>query len=359
LQSLKVEIKTMPLLPISYISNFYVVEINIQSIFESLGITASIPVSMPARIIASKFDIKFENQASAKPMIQGKPGVVVQDVTTPYYTYTIEAPLIIRGQSTPPGLNSQFLPYNSLNYLGLQLVNWQWQQLHGHPTAQSTDQALDYNLVVKSYTIKVAESGVTQTLVIHSNILLPILGFSISNFASQDPAGYYDITKYIGRVARNYDIWTNMAFSRTTQNGPTTPFYITDSPVFMSGTSFDITFDIDNKFFVNLGNVVVFMVKGYTFKQSVDIVGFEQLIFTDNYNEGQFDYYYTENTISVGPRNNVLLQYQAPLIVKSKDLQLNAGDTTKTTFDFSMYGTSYGPGDSPYALNDLFYSDIT
>ena len=348
----------MPLLPISYISNFYVVEINIQSIFTELGITAQIPVSMPARIIASKFDIKLENSATAKQMIQGKPGVVVQDITTPYYTYTIEAPLIIRGQSTPPGLNSQFLPYNSLNYLGLNLVNWQWQQLHGYPTAQTPAQALDYNLVVERYSIKVAESGVTQTLVIKSNTLLPISGFNISDFASQDPSGYYDITKYIGRVARNYDIWTNMAFSRVTQNAPTTPFYITDSPVFLSGTSFDITFDIDNKFFVNLGNVVVFMVKGYTFKQSVDIVGFEQLILTDNYNAGQFDYYYTENTISVGPTNNVLLQYQAPLIVKSKDLQLNAGDTTKTTFDFSMYGTSYGPGDSPYALDYLFYSDI-
>jgi len=53
----------MPLLPISYISNFYVVEINIQSIFASLGILAPIPVSMPARIIANRFEIKLENQA--------------------------------------------------------------------------------------------------------------------------------------------------------------------------------------------------------------------------------------------------------------------------------------------------------
>ena len=348
----------MPLLPISYISNFYVVEINIQSIFESLGIIAPSFITMPARIIASEFSIKLENQASEKPMIQGKPGVTVQDVTTPYYTYTIKAPLIIRGQSTPPGLNSQFLPYNSLNYFALWLVNWQWQQMHGFPTSQTQEQALEYNLAVKSYNINVTEAMVTQTLVIQSNILLPIAGFSIAEFATQDPAGYYDITKYIGRVARNYDIWANMLFSRTTQSGPGTPFYITSSPVFLSGMDFGIDFTIDNKFFINLGNTVVFMVKDYSFKQSVDIVGFEQLILTDNYSAGEFDYYYTENTISIGPTNNVLLQYQAPLIVKSKDQKLNSGDTTKTTFEFSMYGTSYGPGDSPYSLDYLFYSDI-
>jgi hypothetical protein len=348
----------MPLLPISYISNFYVVEINIQSIFASLGILAPIPVSMPARIIANRFEIKLENQASAKQMVQGKPGATVQDVTTPYYTYTIEAPLLIRGQTTPPNLSSQFLPYNSLNYLGLWLVNWQWQQLHGFPTTQTQQQALNYNLVVKSYSIKVTESGVSQTLVIQSNVLLPIAGFTIGDFAFQDPAGYYDITKYIARTARNYDIWANMAFSRTLQTGPTTPFFITSTPVFLSGMDFDITFEIDYKYFINTGNVVVFMVKSYSFKQNVDITGFEQLVLTDNYSAGEFDYYYTENTISVGPGNAVLIQYQAPLIVKSKDFKLNAGDVTKTTFDFSMYGTSYGPGDSPYALNYLFYSDI-
>jgi len=347
----------MPLLPISYISNFYVVEINIQSIFESLGILAPTPVAMPARIIASKFDIKLENQASPKQMIQGKPGISVQDVPTPYYTYTIEAPLLIKGQTTPPNISSQFLPYNSLNYFALWLVNWQWQQLYGYPAAQTQIQSLSYNVVVKSYSIKTSETGITQTLVLHSNVLLPIAGFSIANFASQGPVGYYDITKQIARTARNYDIWANMAFSRTADT-PGVPFFITSSPVFLSGTSFDITFDIDTKFFLNLGNVVVFMVKSYSFKQSVDIVGFEQLILTDNYTAGEFAYYYTENTVSIGPSNNILLQYQAPLIVKSKDLQLNAGDTTKTTFDFSLYGTSYGPGDSPYALNYLFYSDI-
>ena len=43
---------------------------------------------------------------------------------------------------------------------------------------------------------------------------------------------------------------------------------------------------------------------------------------------------------------------------KQKAYNISAGQFFKTDLDFSLYGTTYGPGNSPYGTIDLFYSDI-
>jgi hypothetical protein len=357
----------MPVLPISFFSNYYLVEINFESFFNSLGINYSGPSGV-ARFIASKFDIKEDNGASPKPMIQGKPGIMIQDVPTPFFTYTIEAPLIINGYG-PSGFTN-FLPFNSLNYFALKFANWQWQQLHGYTT--SDIQSVDINVVIEEFGINVNENGVTQKLVLKSNALLgenlgfdngsnlglQIAAFTISQLAVIDPAGYIDVSHFIGRTAKNYDMFTDMQVQFDSEP----PYYLSTgtsvnpSNIYFKAMDFAIKFMIEPRYFINLGNVVAFLIKDYTLSQDYDIVGIEEATFVDNFVPGQFYETLTEHSLYLA--SLLLLKYQAPMIVSAKQDTLAAEQLVSGNFTFSMYGANYSPGISPYALYDLFRADI-
>lgn len=343
----------MPVLPVSFWSNYYLVEIsNLPGYFNSIGCSYNLNLPNVIRFIASKFEITPGNDASKKSAVQGKPGTLIQDVKTPYYTYTIEAPLIINGISG----NTNFLPFNSLNYFGLRLSNWQWQQLHGYnPTNTKID------IVLENYKINVTENETNQSMVFKTNYLLgdstintsglKIEAFSINSLAQQtdfDGQGYFDISRFIGRIAKNYDMFTNMLVNNS--------FYLTDSPIFLSAADFEIKFDIEPKMFLNTGNSIIFLVKNYDLIQSFTIVGTENNINVDNFAPGVFTETLAINSLSLA--NNLLYQYQAPMIIRKRGDLLSANNYVSTTLDFSLYGANYAPGNSPYGV-DLFLSDIS
>ena len=354
----------MPILPIAYYSNYYLVAIDFQVLFANLGITYNLPIS-PAYFLASKFEYKEDNLAAKKTMVQGKPGHAVQDVSTPVYTYTIEAPLIINGfdyRSTSPN----FLPYNSLNYFALGMANWQWQQLHGY-SANANVVLNDVNVVLKSFEIAVTESGVKQIMVIQSNYLLgpvnpdglSIIGTLVSTLANTNTYIYNQLTQFVGRTVRNYDIYTQMAIEQIGADSTINANYYLYSAadgVYIDSMTFSITFDIDLKYFINTGNSVVFLIKGYDLSQKFGIVGTESFTFVDNFTPLEFYQTLTKNILQLG--GYTLIEYQAPMIVKSRSDILGSDQLVTTTFDFSMFASTYGPGNSPYNTFYLFKSDI-
>ncbi len=378
---LKTENYDMPLLPIPYISNFYVVEIDYVGLFNNLGITGFTPIGgtgNPAKLIASKFEIEHVNSTSPKNSIQGKPGVTVQDVTTPTYKYTIEAPLLI-GEN---GFNSNtgFFPFNSLTYFGLWLSNWQWQQLHGYSTNPSLN-SLDYYVIVSSFKINVSENQISQTIVLESNILLTLeetnyqLGIRAqtlqqiyNDFNSGGPQAYTEIINYIGRVARNYDAFANLFFDPSPNSQTSVPSFFlaqeylpgspnqTNSSVFLNSYTFEIKFDIDKKYFLNTGNKVVFIIKNYELLQSVDFVGFAiGALDAFNFNPGGFTNFYTTSTVAIGGASYLLFQFTAPLLISTRKDSLDQGQLAKTTLDFKLYGTTYAPeAGSYYLFNSVF-----
>ena len=355
----------VPVLPIDFISNYYLVEINFQNFFTDLGIPYSGP-NGPARIIASNFKITKNANPKDSLFVQGKPGVMVKDVDAAYYTYTIEAPLITNNYFYPGPSN--FLPYNSLNYLALKLANWQWQQIHGYST--TTLDANDLYVVVKSYNINVTGSTTTQTLVIESNILLgdnnigglQIEAFTIDRLAIIDPSAYNDVSRYIGRLIKNYDLFVNMDIQIIEESGPQPPFsLITGTPslpnnIYLDTTSFEIAFDVEQKVFLNYNSVVTFLVKNYTLAQKYGIVGQEQSLIVPNYEPGEFYETLTQSSLYIA--GNLLIKYQAPMIVGSKTNTLAQSSLVNTDIDFSMYGANYSPGNSPFGVYDLFQSEI-
>lgn len=347
----------MPFLPIAFYSNYYLVEINFQEFFSSLGITYSGP-SGTARFIAKKFEISHINEAGKKTLIQGKPGTMVQDVKTPIFEYLIEAPIII---NTFGAGQSNFLTHNSLNYFALKLANWQWQQLHGYSSTSVSASSL--YAVLEEFSISTTEAETNQTLRLKSNILLgdnnlgglQIEAFTIAQLAVQDPVGYSEVVAFIGRVARNYDMFTDMYF-------PNTGYYLTTGTpnypnnIFLKSSDFEIKFDVESKYFLNTGNVVNFLVKNYDLTQKFGIVGTEQALWVDNFSPG--DFYETRGEIALFLASDLMYKYQVPLIVKTKKQALNSDQLVSSDFEFSLYGSNYGPGNSPYGTYDLFQSDI-
>jgi len=350
----EIEFIIMPVLPLSFYSNYYLVEIsNLPNYFASIGASYNPTLPNTIRFLASKFEFHNDNEAAKTPLIQGKPGTIVQDVKTPVYTYQIEAPMII---SADTGITN-FLPYNSLNYFALRLANWQWQQLHGYNlTSTSVD------ILLENYTINFSESVTNQTLTLKSNYLLGdnsnntsglrIEAFPISTLINRgdfDGGGYNDISNFVGRILRNYDLFVNMLIDNT--------YYLTNSSIFVKDSSFTIKFMIENKYFLNQQNEVVFFIKNYDLTQTYGIVGTESLTFTNNFLPGIYSENLTKNTVSIG--NKILFEYQAPMIIKKREDVLGQGNLVETKFDFSMYGANYAPTSdyNPYN-NDLFYSDI-
>ena len=344
----------MPVLPLSFYSNYYLVEIsNLPNYFASIGASYNPILPNTIRFIASKFEFYNDNEASKTSLIQGKPGTIVHDVKTPVYTYEIEAPMIINGIQ---GVTN-FLPYNSLNYIALRLANWQWQQLHGYNvTSTSVD------ILLENYKISFSDSGANQSLTLKTNYLLGdnstntsglrIEAFPIStliNGGDFDGGGYNDISQFIGRNLKNYDLFVNMLIDNN--------YYLTNSSILVKDTSFTIKFTIENKYFLNVQNNVVFFVKNYDLMQTYGIVGTENLTFTDNFSPGAYSENLTQNTVSIG--SQILFQYQAPMIIKKREDVLAQGNLVETKFDFSLYGTNYSPNSiyAPYN-SDLFYSDI-
>ena len=356
-------------LPTKYYSNYYVVEIYFQEFFSALGIPYHLNFGGAAKLIASEFKVSVDNNAQKKLLIQGKPGFEVQELNPVVYTYTIKAPLIINAGG------SFFFPYNSLNYFALRMANWQWQQLHGYSTTEVP--APDLYAVLESYKINVTTNGVEQEFVLKSSRVLfkndnPgfwIDGFTIAELAVLDPAAYYDTLSFIGRTARNYDIYTDMEIQQVNTDGSTeVPYFInsSNSGIFLDSTSFDMKFVIENQYFLNSATdnngfpVTTFLLKNYDLSQTYGIIGAERQTDIAWNQGGAFSYYDTINTLSLGasPFNSlVLLRYQTGMVVKQKAYNISAGQFFKTDLDFSLYGTTYGPGNSPYGFS-FFYSDI-
>ncbi len=344
----------MPLLPISYYSNYYVIQMDFQGYFSRLNIPYT-PTASPVKFIASKFNASVTNDASAKTMIQGKPGLAVQDIKPLIYTYTFEAPIIIGPTTQYAG---GFLPYNSLNFFALQLANWQWQQLFYGLNISNAYVYLD------SYSIKASEDGINQTVTIKSNAPLfrantefSIDAYLISELIANGTAT--DVAAYIGRTAKNYDIFTDMELQQINSDGTFGENFFLNSAnsgIFLESTNFDIKFEVDAKYFVNRGNTVDFMMKNYSFAQSFDIKGNEIQTDVAQFQPGFYAYYYTETTLMLA--SQVLLKYQAPLNVKTKGKELSSGQLTSTKLEFSMDGTTFGPFNSNYG-STLFFSNIS
>lgn len=347
----------MPFLPLEFYSDYYLVEIDFQDLFNFLQIPNTPVVSGKARFLASKFELTYAGNMSQGDYIQGKPGTLVQDSPTPHYVYKIEAPMIINGYVYPGSTN--FLPYNCLNYFALWMANWQWQMLHGYLSNQSLtpDQ---YYVAVKNYKITSSQSNTNQSLEIWSNSLLEgdsllkITAKTISQLAVTDYAAYLDVAGFLGRVVKNYDIFANTLITPVYSDSVGTPYLLNTSNanIFLESASVTIDFKIDPMYFLNTGSSVVFAVKDYDIQQSYDIVGFEQETFTANFQPGLFGYYYTTNTLVFGDNNQTIIEYQAPMLIKSKGNILSAGQLTKTNLDMSLYGVPYSPGNSPY---DTYY----
>jgi hypothetical protein len=158
------------------------------------------------------------------------------------------------------------------------------------------------------------------------------------------------VAGYLGRVVKNYDIYANTLITPVYDGGTGTPYLLNTSNanIFLESSSFTIDFKVDPMYFLNTGNVVVFALKDYTLQQQYGIVGFEQNTFVANFDPGLFGYYYATHTLVFGSNNQILLEYQAPMLIKSKGNILSANQLTKTTLDMSLYGVPYSPGNSPY-----------
>ena len=132
--------------------------------------------------------------------------------------------------------------------------------------------------------------------------------------------------------------------------------YSTQDGVFINSMNFSITFDIDLKYFLNTGSTVAFLLKSYDLSQKFGIVGTESFTFVDNFDPLEFYQTLTETILQLG--GYTLIEYQAPMIVKSRTDVLGSDQLVVTNFDFSLYASAYGPTNSPYNTFYLFTSDI-
>lgn len=348
----------MPVLPIEYYSDYYLVEMEFQNFFNALGINYNLP-SSKVYFIAEEFQITQKGNISPEVMIQGRPGEIIQSSETPHYQYTIKAPLIINNNQN---VGTNFLPYNSLNYFALWLSNWQWQQLNAFNPLQ-TDLSL-VNAVLSSYKISASAQQTTQNLEILSNTLLDsgsliIKARTIREISLTDYNQYLDISRFFGRMVKNYDMYVNL--QTIYNNGVTnsSPFLLTtgqSNGIFLDNSEIDIKFSVTPKFFHNTGNIVVFWLKNYSINQNFNIIGFEQNMPATNFAPGNFDYYIAENSMSIF--NNLLIRFTAPFLISTKTQALNRNNLVSTRINFSMYAPAYSPGNSPYGGLNLFQSSI-
>lgn len=356
----------MPVLQLQYVSNYYLVGIDYGQFFTNLGIPGFGSVTGTKYFLASKFSVKYSGPTSGKSMIQGKPGILVQDAPTPYYTYEIEAPLLINNYA-----QTGFMPYNSLHQFAMTFANFQWQLLHGF-SYPSTPSSTNFYVVLKSYSIDVTDAQVVQRITIESSVLLSGIsgGLNFSSVViSPSLPNYNAICNYIGRVVKNYDIYANMNIvpvivSDGIPYPQTSYLFSTGLNIYLNKSSFKLEFKVEAKYFLNTGSTVVFIIKDYELDQSYGLVGFETSTLVDFFNPAAFAYYYTTNTIIIGEYTNLatrkfILEYQAPMLVKSKTQNLNEGALVSSDFDFSLYGAPYGPLSSgtPYGGN-LLYSNL-
>ena len=326
------EIITMPVMPISFYSNYYIFE----WIFN--GNTTG--------FLASKVTRKAINNAATELLVQGKPGFVVQNVPTAYYEYTIEAPLLITNQN-----NASYLsPYNSLLPLAAYLTNTQWTAMN----ADSSTPLNSVDVVMQSFTIDFQDQGVNQTIVLLSNVDLVEAGYFNYWLASSNPH-FNTITGLISRVVRNYDLFTNMFYNDVFNNQYT---LFTENAIFMDSYHFEIKFEIDKKYFMNQSYnnpLVTFVLKNYSFDQNYGIVGFtDNTLFTDNFDAGFSIQRNTTNILQIsGNYPTILVSFQAPVIVKTTSQTFAQDQLLRTQFDFSFYGVIFSPTNSPYGFGNL------
>jgi len=334
-------------LPASYYSTYYVVELDFWQFFQRLGIPTSL--NSIVKVLASKFEISENNSAQQKLMIQGKPGILVHDISSPIYTYTIEAPIIVEQIGGNPG----FLRYNCLNYLALKLSNWQWQKLHHYPSDVDYNTSLISNYVaLKKYSIQSNQDQIMQTLIIESSIPLNRLTnseFWINSYYfpfSDLPAQ----SEYIlGRLCKNYD--TLVGFTIEEPNVNSYQFNSGNSGIFLNSTNFEINFEYSPEKLINVGNFITFNFKNYQISNKFSVIGFEQYTIPAYFNPSEFSHY--ETLINLSLSNLVLVRMQLPMICNSKAFDLNPENLITTNIAFSFNGATYYP-----SLNNLFYSDL-
>ena len=341
------EIYFMPVLPASYYSSYYVVELDFWQFFERLGITTSF--NSLVKILASNFEIELSSGMDKKLMVQGKPGILVQSVPSPTYTYTITAPIII----DVAGGNQGFLRFNCLNYLALNLANWQWQKLHHYPSDSdyNTDFISEY-VILKKYTVNASENEIKQTLIIESNIPLTrntnsefwidSYFFSSSDFPTQS-------NFYLGRLGKNYD--SLVGFNIEEPGVSSYQFNLASSGIFLDDYNFDIEFEYEKHFLVNVGNLVTFNMKNYAITQRFGVTGFEQLTLPAYFSQSEYSYYNT--LINLSLINLIFLRTELPMLCKSKKFILTAESLIKTDFEFNFDGAAFYPDYSNLFISDL------
>lgn len=329
----------MPALPYYFNSTFYLVKMDWVPYFINFGIPTR-NVAGYVYFMASKFERKMENAAAKKKYVQGKPGTTVQNVPTPYYVYTIEAPLIINGY-TYADPTTPFLPYNSLNYFAMQMANFQWSALQGY-AATIISQS---NIALKKFEIKATDSGVMQSMELWSTEELSSDFISAYTLPDIPVSDRYIAAQFTGRAVRNYDIYSNLEINPINMSTELVPYYLQSNvnDIFLDSCNFSITFEIDVKYFINTGSVVTFAIKDYDITQSYGITGFAGYPLPENYAPGVFSYRDTINTVMLGPsaNQNFIYQTRLPMVVKSKALNFNEGQLLTTQFDFSFYASQY------------------
>jgi hypothetical protein len=360
-------------MPTSFISNYYLVEINYSSFSQLINLESGLTfTNNTTAFLASKFTQKLVNEARPKLAVQGKPGFVIQDVPTAYYEYTIEAPLLITNNSSTGNL--YLSPYNSITGLALGMINSQW-------ILMNTGYTLDYlattagsyftqmGIVLESFKLDYREDGVTQIMVLKStfNLLSTNNNFSAAflnvQFANLNP-NFNQLNGYYARTVRNYDLWTDMFYQAIDATG-TLQFsgsLFTSNNIYLESGEFEIKFDIEIKHFLNQDYndpVVDFAIKNYSFSQNYGIVGYVNSAYfdTDYLASNQFTQRNIESVLAIYPYNNsspvVLLDFTAPMIIKTHQLDYAQGELVKTKFDFSIYGVTFNPANSNYPFGGL------
>lgn len=275
----------MPVLPPSLYSNFYTVNIN--------GST----------FIARTFDIKVDNSATKKTYIQGSGAHLVQNVNPTYYTYTIEAPMLIN-----------YYNFNSLWGIAQDFANNQIAALNNSGSFAN-------DIFLEEFSIVITESDVIQRMVLKSSFGYPSNAYPITGTLGVIPLSPM-------RVVKNYDLFINL--NGMLQN------------VYLEGSEFSIKFENTPKTFINLNNEIVFLVKNYDLMQKFNIVGTESSQYAADFAAGTFLYQGYNIIMYVGNPNinPSFLNYTPPFIIKTRSDLLSADQLVKTELDLSLYGST-------------------
>jgi hypothetical protein len=349
-------------------SLYYIVEIDVYNLLGNFGISVNFgPV---LKFFATKFEVQQSADLQQQLYVQGKPGYISHSAPTALYIYTIECPLL----TIPAG--SDFAPKNSLTYLAINWINWQWQYMQNVVTVSN------FPAILQSFDIDFSIAQGTQTIKIVSNRLLSdyIQAQYISDI---NPTTNYPVG---ARMLKNYDVVTNMAIS---VNGDYTNtfnilsgsnFYqninynigvTTQIPVYIESAKFGVEFEFDKKNVINsfyspapspspspspinksvvqdinggLYPAVAFYLKNYKVTQSFGIVGQEAVTTTENFYGGDFILKSAQIVLGIWSgysSQSVLYSYNLPFMVKSKTETIETENLIKTTIDFSFNGAQY------------------